>query len=220
MMVSADVTTMKRLTLRKALAAAALAGLLASCETAPQVRTQSAPGLNLELYTTYNYVKQPSTDRGNYRSLTTRDLEDAVDRQMQARGYTKSDHPALLINFRTTVRDKVQGSWGPGWGWGYGWGYGWGPGWGPGWGGPGWGPGWWGPGPWGYGGWGDIDTYSEGTLTIDVIDAKTHDAIWSGSAASYITREALAHPRVSIDQNVAAIFSKFPRPAIQGGQTH
>ncbi len=210
--------SMKRVSLRNALAAGALAGLLAGCVVGPQVRTQSAPDLNLAQYTTYNYVKQPSTDRGDYRSLTTRNLEDAVDRQMQARGYTKSDHPGLLINFRTMVRNKVQGSWGPGWawGWGEGWGPGWGPGLGPGWVGPGWGPGWWGPTPWAYGGWGDIETYSEGTLTVDVIDARTHDAIWTGSAVSDVTREALAHPRESIDQNVAAIFAKFPRPP-QGG---
>ncbi len=213
--------TMKRVTVHNALAAAALAGLLAGCVTGPQVRTQSAPDLNLALYTTYGFVTQPSTDRSNYRSLTTRTLEEAVDRQMQARGYTRSDHPGLLVNFRTMTRNMVSGAWGPaGYGWGPGWGpyggAGLGPGWGPGWG-PGLGLGWWGGAPWG---WGDIATYTEGTLTIDVIDARTRDAIWSGSAVSEITRDTLNHPRESIDQNVAAIFAKFPRPAIQGGQPH
>ncbi len=207
---------MMRVSYRNAWAAAALAGLLAGCVAGPEIRTQSAPDLNLALYTTYNYVKQPSTDRGDYRSLTTRDLEDAVDQQMAARGYKKSEQPGLLINFRTTVQNKVEGDWGPsGWGWGPGWGPGWGFGWGPGWA-----PGWWGPtGPWGFG-WGDVETYSEGTLTIDVIDARTHDAIWSGSAVSEVTGETLAHPRASIDRNVAAIFAKFPMPAASAESAH
>lgn len=214
--------TAKLVILRRTLTATALAGMLAACVTAPQVRTQSAPGLDFAQYSTYGYVAHPGTNHGNYRSLTTVDLESVVDREMQARGYTKSPHPDLLIDFRTSVANKVQGFWGPGpyaWGWGGGYGgWGWGPGWGPGWG-LGWGPGW-GPGPWGYGGWGDISTYSEGTLTIDVIDAKTHDAIWSGSAVAPITRDTLRNPRTSISQNVASIFAKFPKAPIGAGQPH
>ncbi|MGH8150961.1 MAG: DUF4136 domain-containing protein [Steroidobacteraceae bacterium] len=208
--------TAKLAILRRTLAATALAGLLAACATAPEVRTQSAPGLDVAQYSTYGYVAHPGTNHGSYRSLTTIDLESAVDREMQARGYTKSMHPDLLIDFRTNVANKVQGFWGPApyaWSWGWG-GYGWG--WGPGWGG---GPGW-GPGSWGYGGWGDVSTYSEGTLTLDVIDAKTHDAIWSASAVAPITRNTLRSPRTSISQSVASIFAKFPKAPIAAGQAH
>ncbi|MGH8226936.1 MAG: DUF4136 domain-containing protein [Steroidobacteraceae bacterium] len=220
--------TVNRVSLRNALAVVVLGSLLSACATGPVVRTQSAPNLDLSSYSTYDYVKQPGTDRGRYRSFVTEYLEAAVDRQMQARGFTKSAHdPGLLIDFHTQVRDKVRGYWSPGYGWGwggggygYGFGYGWGgPAWGFGWGGPG----WWGPGAGAYGGWGSIDTYSEGTLSIDVIDAKSHDAIWSGSAVSPVSRAALEHPRASIDQEVGYIFEKFPKPAIGGqpsGQAH
>ncbi|HUN27150.1 MAG TPA: DUF4136 domain-containing protein [Steroidobacteraceae bacterium] len=210
------VRTVKPALIRNALAASLLGALVCGCATWPQVRTMSEPGLNLAAYNTYDYVPNPGTNRGGYRSLTTRYLEDAVDREMSARGFLKTpDHPQLLINFRTSVRNVVQGSWGPGYGWGWGgWGPGWGGyGWGPGWGGYGWGPGWWGPGPWGYGpGWGDIETYSEGTLTIDVIDAATRNIIWSGSAVSPVSRAALEHPQESVNQTVAAEFARFPRP--------
>jgi Domain of unknown function (DUF4136) len=213
------VMTAKLASVRIVLAAAAAVGLLAACATGPQVRTQSAPNLDLTRYGTYGYVDNPGTNRGKYRSLTTQDLESAVDVQMQARGYRKSARPDLLIDFHTTVRNRVEGFWGPAYGWSGGWGWGWG--WRGGWGGPYWGAGMWGPGPWGWGSgdWGDIETYSEGTLTINLIDARTHDAIWSGSAVALITRSTLEHPRVSIEQSVSSIFAKFPK-APSGGPSH
>ena len=204
----------KLLAVRNAVAVTAILVVLAACATGPQIRTQSVPELDLSRYSTYNYVGRPGTDRGNYRSITTRYLQTAVDREMAARGFTKtSDHPQLLIDFHTSTRDRIRGWVSPGWGWG--WGGGWGPGWGPGWGGWGWGPGWWGgPGPWGPGGWNDIEAYTEGTLTVDVIDAQNRDTIWSGSAVSRVYRAALEHPQSSIDQTVVSIFGKFPKPPV------
>lgn len=207
--------TVKLAFARNAMAAALALAFLSACATGPQVRTQSARGLDLSRYSTYGYVKHPGTNRGSYRSFTTQELERAVDKQMQARGFQKGPHPQLLIDFHTNVRNKVTGYWGePSYGWGWGWG--WGP-WGPRWG-----PGWWGPGPWGfgYGSWGSVQTYAEGTLTISVIDASTHDAIWSGSAVALITRGTLAHPRQSIDLSVASIFAKFPKAPAGGAPSH
>jgi len=211
------VMTAKLAYARNALTAAAAFLLLAGCAIGPEVRTQSAPGLDLARYATYGYVAHPGTNPGDYQSLTTQALESAVDEQMQIRGFRKSAHPDLLIDFRTTVQNKVVGSWGPSYGWGWGWGGGWGWGWGP----PMWGGGWWGPGPWGgYGGWGDIQSYSEGTLTISLIDARTHDAIWNGSAVADITRDTLEHPRLSIDRSVSSIFAKFPKTPLGPPQSH
>ncbi|HEY2591821.1 MAG TPA: DUF4136 domain-containing protein, partial [Steroidobacteraceae bacterium] len=200
---------------KSALIGAAMLAMLSACAVGPEIRTQSAPELDLSRYATYDYVARAGTDRGNYRSITTRYLQEAVDREMAARGLKRSDHPDLLIDFHTTMRDRVRGQyWG---GWGGAWGYGWGPGWGYGWG---WGPGWWGgPGPWGPGGWNTIEAYTEGTLTIDVIDAKNKEAIWSGSAISRVYQAALENPRASIDETVGHIFAKFPRAPLQAQQS-
>ncbi|MGH8218998.1 MAG: DUF4136 domain-containing protein [Steroidobacteraceae bacterium] len=199
--------------IRSAVIAAAMLAVLAACATVPQIRTQSAPELDLGRYTTYSFVEHPGTDRGNYRSITTRYLEAAVDHEMAARGFTQSAHPQLLIDFHTMMRDRLRGQMGPYWGggWGYGWGWGWG-----------WGPGWWGGppgGPWGLGGWNDIEAYTEGTLTIDVIDAMDKDAIWSGSAVSRVQQAALQHPKASIDETVASIFAQFPKQPLRSAQS-
>lgn len=205
--------THRLVVVRNVLAAATLLGLLAACATGPEIRVQSTPDLDLSRYATYNFVTHPGTDRGNYRSITTRYLEEAVDRQMSARGFQKTRNPQLLIDFHTQLRNRLQGTMGPGpgpgWGWGAGWGWGWG----------GWGPGWWGPGPWGWGTYGgDIEAYTEGTLTIDVIDANTKDAIWSGSAVSRVTRAAYEHPQAAVDQTVDYIFAKFPKQPPRAAQ--
>src|SRR5262245_36380303 len=94
---------------------------LSACHTSPEVRTQSAPELNVLSYRTFGFVHRPDTDRAGYTTLTTRYLEDAVTREMIARGYTLSDKPDLEVNFVAGTKDKVESA--PG-GVGYGgWGF-------------------------------------------------------------------------------------------------
>jgi hypothetical protein len=177
--------------------AAALAlGLLCACASQPEIRTQSAPDLNLARYATYDFMAKPGTDTSSYTSLTTRFLKESVGREMQARGYTRSDQPDLLINFNVLTADKVEGTSGPGVG--YGWwrgyyGYGWGA---------------------GYADWSDIHTYTEGTLTIDVVDRARNELVWSGSAVGRLTSEVLAKPQPAIDDAVSRIFARYPKPPV------
>src|SRR5215470_16801726 len=107
-----------------------LALALTACQTQPQVRTQSAPALDVLRYQTFGFVQRPDTDSAGYTTLTTRYLEDAVGREMRARGYTLSEKPDLEVNFSVATKDKVEssplgvgyGGWGyRGFGW---WGYG------------------------------------------------------------------------------------------------
>jgi hypothetical protein len=163
---------------------------LSACQTRPEIRTQSAPELNTQTYHTFGFVEHPSTDKASYTTLTTRYLEDAVTREMLARGYTQSDHPDLQINFTVASRDRVESYPGPGvgysrWGWrGWGWG-------------------------WGYGR--DVHTYTEGSLTIDVVDHNKRELVWSGTAEGRLTKKVMEQPQPAIDQAVSAIFAKYPK---------
>jgi hypothetical protein len=176
----------------RGLVMAGFALMLAACASGPQIRTQSAPELDVLKYRTFGFVEHPDTDKSGYTTLTTRFLKEAVAREMQARGYTQSDSPDLLINFSVASRDKVEGSIWPdvGLGWGR-WSRGWG------WGGT-------------FGGR-DIRTVTEGTLTIDVVDPQHRELIWSGTAKGRVTRKAEDDPRPAIEEAVAAIFAKYPR---------
>jgi hypothetical protein len=188
-------------TLAIAALAFAMALALAACQSRPQVRTQSAPELNVLRYQTFGFVEHPDTDNASYTTLTTRYLKDAVSREMLARGYTPSDKPDLLVNFAVSSRDKVESTPGPAAGVGYGrWG----------WRGFGWGA--------GYGGR-DVRTVTEGSLTIDVVDHSKSELVWSGTAEGRLTKKVLKAPQPAIDQAVSAIFAKYPRQPLVAATT-
>jgi hypothetical protein len=182
------------------LVAAGLLALLAACQSRPQIRTQTAPALDILKYQTYGFVEHPDTDKAGYTTLTTRYLKDAVNREMLARGYALSEKPDLLVNFSVANKDKVEGTTGSSFGVGYGGGWG------------------------GWGGWGrrgvgvgvgigdrDIRTVTEGSLTIDVVDHQRSELIWSGTAAGRLTQKALNDPQPAIDKAVGLIFAKYPK---------
>jgi hypothetical protein len=172
--------------------------LLASCATRYDIRSQAAANANLASYHTYAFMAKPGTDKDGYKSLTTQTLERAVNREMYARGYTPAavgSEPDLVINFNIKEKDKVQGD-SPGVG--YAWGFGYGPRWG-----------------YGYGlGLDDyyngIQTVTEGSLVIDLVDRVRNEVVWSGTAVGQITRKSLDHPDETLDRSVTEIFAHYP----------
>lgn len=71
----------------------------------------------------------------------------------------------------------------------------------------------WGPGWWGYGYWGnavDVRQYREGTLSIDVFDARTHRAVWHGWAQKELSRADIEHSEKPIQEAVDAVLARFP----------
>jgi len=77
-----------------------------------------------------------------------------------------------------------------------------------GWGGWGWGPGWW-----GYPYWGpqvDVRQIHEGTLSIDVFDARTHRPTWHGWAKKQLTDRDIQQSAQPIRNAVDAILARFP----------
>lgn len=172
--------------------------LLVACATRYDIRSQAALNANLTSYRTYAFMAKPGTDKDGYKSLTTQSLERAVNREMYARGYTPAavgTEPDLVINFHFKEKDKVQGD-GPGFG--YGWGVGYGRRWG-----------------YGYGAglddyYNGVQTVTEGSLMIDLIDRVRNEVVWSGTAVGEVTKNALDHPDETIDRSVAEIFARYP----------
>jgi len=175
-----------------------LALLLAACATRYDIRSQAAANANLASYHTYAFMAKPGTDKDGYKTLATQTLERAVNREMYARGYTPAaagSEPDLVINFNIKEKDKVEGD-GPGVG--YGWGVGYGR-------------------HWGYGcGFGlddyynNIQTVTEGSLIIDLVDRVRNEVVWSGMAVGQVTKSSLEHPDETLDRSVAEIFARYP----------
>jgi hypothetical protein len=54
--------------------------------------------------------------------------------------------------------------------------------------------------------------YTEGTLNIDLVDAKRRQLVWEGVVAGVVTPDKLADPRPAVDAAVKAAMAKFPEP--------
>jgi hypothetical protein len=65
-----------------------------------------------------------------------------------------------------------------------------------------------------YGGWGgyytNVDQYTEGTLNIDLVDAKHRQLVWEGVAVGRVTEKHRENREAAINTAVAEIFKKFP----------
>jgi hypothetical protein len=117
----------------------------------------------------------------------------AVEKELTAKGFTKSDNPDVLINL--TIKTKTQqtatatNSGGYGYGAGYRYGYG--------------------------GGFSttyiNYDTYVDGTLFIDMIDATKKQLVWQGRGTKTIDEDASQQRREeNINYAVKQIFVKYP----------
>jgi hypothetical protein len=71
----------------------------------------------------------------------------------------------------------------------------------------------------GFGGMGEATTteqdYKEGTLVVDLYDAKTKELIWRGSTEDTLSDKEAKNEK-NLDKGVAKMFKKFPPDAAKG----
>jgi hypothetical protein len=142
-------------------------------------------------------------DKAEISDLDKRRILRAIESELLAKGFTKSENPDLLISLFTKSQQRVDvynNAWGIGaWGWG-GWGWG---GFGPGWGG--FGPGW----GWGWNQQPNVSTSIEGTLYIDLIDANKKELVWQGMGTGFLSRK-MDKKEERIKEFVSTIMEKYP----------
>ena len=107
---------------------------------------------------------------------------------MTAKGFTKSETPDILVNIFTKEREQVDVNQFNS-GWGYGWGYGW--------------------NPYLWGGNTSVNRYTEGTLYIDLIDAKKKELIWQGEGEGVLTKDTNKKDE-KIKEFVTKILEQYP----------
>lgn len=156
--------------------------ILTSCSTV-SVYSDYDKNVDFASYKTYAFFK-PGIDKVEISDLDKRRILHAIDTEMQAKGFTKSDKPDLLVNIFTKSREQVNVNQFSA-GWGYGWGWGWNP-------------------YMMYGGQPMISTSTEGTLYIDLIDAKKKEMIWQGEGIGNLTKNVDKK-----DEKVAEFVSKI-----------
>jgi len=176
------------------------ASMLAACSSSklfdPKIFVNQDPAANFSKYRTYNYEAQLGTDeRRGYRSILSTYLIDAMDLQMQQRGYTKADDPDLIVNFYVAKEEKIRATQTPtmvgGGYYGYRSGY--------------------------YGAYSGYDTtvtqYTQGTLNIDLVDNRTRTLVWEGIAAGRVTDKARENAQLAVNGAVTDTMARYPHLA-------
>lgn len=165
------------------------------CASGPDIRVDKDPGVDMSAYKTFGFFDQLATDKAQYSTLITSRLKQATRTQLEQKGYTYSEtSPDLRVNFYLKVQAKqeIQSTPAPVGFYGYRAGF--------------------------YGAWAgypyDVQTvnYHDGTLSIDLVDAKKDQLVWQGVAEGRVSDEARKNPGPAIDTVVAEIFSNFPNP--------
>lgn len=166
--------------MKKLFALAMFAFMLASCATV-RVASDYDKTVDYTDYKTFGFYKQ-GVDKVEISDLDKKRILKAIEENLLAKGFTKSEKPDLLVNIFTKSREEVNVNQFNS-GWGYGWGFGWNPYW---------------------GGRTSVTTSTEGTLFIDLIDAKKKELVWQGEGTGELTKNAEKK-----DENVREFVSKI-----------
>ena len=161
--------------------------VLSSCSSV-KVASDFDKNADFSQYKTYAFYKS-GIDKVEISDLDKRRILAAIDTELASKGFTKSENPDLLINIFTKSRQQVDVNQFNA-GWGYGWGWGW--------------------NPWMWGGNNtSVSTSTEGTLYIDLVDAKKKELVWQGEGIGVLTQN-MNKKDERIQEFVQKILAKYP----------
>ena len=170
-----------------------MAALVVGCASSYDYKYDYDMDSDFSAFKTYTWIpaaiKQGSTTaQSAVRSNTLLDkrIREAVEAQLQAEGFTRSDEaPDVLVVYHTGVQNKVEVT---DWGYTYA-GH--------------------------YGGWAgrdiDVYNYNEGTLIVDLVRASDKQLVWRGSATGVVEPGASPEKvQARLNEVVAGIFANYP----------
>ncbi|MCK8480807.1 DUF4136 domain-containing protein [Psychroserpens algicola] len=175
--------------LLKLLPVVIMAFIITSCSSV-RVASDYDKETNFNDYKTFAFFKT-GIDKAEISDLDKRRILRAIESELLAQGYTKSENPDLLVSIFTKSEQRVDvynNSWGVGgWGWG-----GFGPGWGWGWNQP------------------TVSTRNQGVLYVDLIDANKKELVWQGMGSGTLTQRSVEKKEEKIKEFVSKIMEKYP----------
>lgn len=168
--------------------------LLGACSPAMRVTSDFDQNVNFSQYKTFNFYNLKTS--GSVSQLNAERIADAIRAELVAKGMQEvNSNPDLMVNAVTIVKEKQQVSATTNY-YGYGglyrpYGY---------WGGMGMGS-----------GYTTVNTYDykDGSLTIDIVDAKTNKMVWQGTGNKEIDKSP-KDPDAAIKEGVKGILANFP----------
>ena len=164
--------------------------LLAACASGPTIITNLSPDADFSRLRTYDFMQQLSTDRPNgVRTSLSTMLINSMSREMASRGFEQSDTPDLLVNFFVNTEDRLDVR----------------------------------TVPTGtsfhsfrhgrYSTWGGYRTsvrqYTQGTLSIDLVDVANRVLAWEGVAEGRLRNDVREITQEQIDDVVGQVMAEF-----------
>lgn len=194
--------TMPSISLLRLLLALLAVAVLAGCAMGPRVRTDFDPQADFTQYRTYAFYEPLAMEQSGYTSYLTQRIKQAVRREMDARGYRfdESD-PDLRVNFQGVIRERTDVYSVPRTDIGYFYNY----------------------RARAYVAvpvWYDeaqVSRYTEGTLSVDLVDAERNHLVWTGAAVGRVTQRTPDERAAEADRAIAAIFERYPYGPVPAG---
>jgi len=153
-----------------------------------RVATDFDKEANFTQYNSFAFYK-PGIDKAQISDLDKKRIMRAIEENLSQKGMSKSENPDLLVSIFTKERERVDvynNRFGYGWGWH----------------------------PWYYGGT-SVSRTPEGTLYIDLIDAKTNNLVWQGMCSADLVMNDMEQKEERIREIVMKILAEYPPGAMK-----
>lgn len=176
---------MKKLIMKMVLAGS-LFLMLASCASVSVVADYDKQ-VDFTKFKTFAFYR-PGIDKAEISDLDKRRILKAIESELIAKGFTKSENPDMLVSIIASAREKIDiyNNYYGGMGWGWGW------------------------NPYFYGNYNNISTSTEGVLYIDLIDAYKKELVWQGQGVGYLNFSNVDKKEERIKEFVSQILEKYP----------
>ena len=169
--------------------------ILAGCATGPRITTDADPEADFARYRSWAFYQPIAMEQSGYSTFMTERIRADVRREMEARGYTYDEQsPDLRVNFQGVVQEKTDVYSVPRSDVQYFYSYR-------------------ARSYYAVPFWYDetqVNQYTEGTLTIDLVDAARNRLVWTGAAIGRVTRKAPQERAMEIDRAIGEIFLRYP----------
>lgn len=172
--------------------------LLAGCATGPRITTDADPSADFGSYRTFVFFAPLAVEKEGYSTPASSRMKAAVRRELEARGYAYDEaSPDLMVNINAYVDERTDV----------------------------------------YNTpqmetalyysyrarsyvavpyWSnrtDVYRYAEGTLNVDLVDAREKALVWEGVAVGRMSRMKPAERAARTDSTIASIFAEYPHRA-------
>lgn len=159
--------------------------LFTACSSV-RVATDYDTKADFNKYKTFAFYKT-GIDKAPISDLDKKRIMRAVETELKAKGMTKSSNPDVLVSLFTKSRERINindNNFGYGWGWN----------------------------PWMWGGMNrvNVNQYTEGTLFLDIIDAKKKELVWQGIGSGALRMSNVEKREARIKEFVKEIMAKYP----------